>query len=83
MAALVGLELSQQPHLDNARALFMIGVYTGLRFSDVAALRPEHIQADRLRLTTQKTRHTLTIPLRPEARPLLARVTAGTLAPAA
>lgn len=79
--ALATLDLSQRNTLDNARALFMLGVYTGLRFSDVAALRPEHIQADRLRLTTQKTRDTLTLPIRPEARPLLARVTAGTLRP--
>ncbi|MFD1874284.1 site-specific integrase [Hymenobacter bucti] len=79
--ALASLDLSQRNTLDNARALFMLGVYTGLRFSDVAALRPEHIQADRLRLTTQKTRDTLTLPIRPEARPLLARVTAGTLRP--
>jgi len=81
LAALVALDLADRPALDNARALFLIGVYTGLRFSDVAALRPEHIQADRLRLTTQKTRDTLTIPIRPEARPLLARVSAGTLRP--
>jgi integrase len=79
--ALATLDLSQRNTLDNARALFMLAVYTGLRFSDVAALRPEHIQADRLRLTTQKTRDTLTLPIRPEARPLLARVTAGTLRP--
>lgn len=81
LAALVSLELAPRPALDNARALFLLGVYTGLRFSDVAALRPEHIQPDRLRLTTQKTRDTLTIPIRPEARPLLARVTEGTLRP--
>jgi len=81
LAALVALDLADRPALDNARALFLIGVYTGLRFSDVAAIRPEHIQTDRLRLTTQKTRDTLTIPIRPEARPLLARVSAGTLRP--
>lgn len=81
LAALVGLDLTHRPALDNARALFLLGVYTGLRFSDVAALRPEHIQADRLRLTTQKTRDTLTVPIRPEARPLLARISAGTLRP--
>jgi len=81
LAALVGLDLAPRPALDNARALFLLGVYTGLRFSDVAALRPEHIHADRLRLTTQKTRDTLTIPIRPEARPLLARITEGTLRP--
>ncbi|MDO7884234.1 site-specific integrase [Hymenobacter cheonanensis] len=81
VTALATLDLCQRDALDNARALFLLGVYTGLRFSDVAALRPEHIQADRLRLTTQKTRDTLTIPIQPEARPLLARVTAGTLRP--
>lgn len=75
------LDLSARPALDNARALFLLGVYTGLRFSDVAAIRPEHIQDDRLRLTTQKTRTTLTVPVRPEARPLLARVSEGTLRP--
>ena len=80
---LADLDLSARPALDNARALFLVGVYTGLRFSDVAALRPEHIQADRLRVTTQKTRLTVTIPVRPEARPILARVTEGTLRPLA
>ena len=80
---LADLDLNSHPALDNARALFLIGVYTGLRFSDVAALKPEHIQPDRLRLTTQKTRTTLTVPVRPEAQPLLARVTAGTLRPIA
>lgn len=73
VAALTSLDLSARPALDNARALFLLGVYTGLRFSDVAALRPEHILPDRLRLTTQKTRDTLTVPIRPEARALLAR----------
>jgi integrase len=81
LAAIVELDLTQRTALDNARALFLLGVYTGLRFSDVAALRPEHIHADRLRLTTQKTRDTLTIPIRPEVRPLLALITAGTLRP--
>ena len=55
---LVDLDLSARPALDNARALFLVGAYTGLRFSDVAALRPEHIQAARFRVTTQKTRLT-------------------------
>ena len=81
VTALVTLDLGQRDALDNARALFMLGVYTGLRFSDVAALRPEHILTDRLRITTQKTRDTLMVPIRPEARPLLARVIAGTLRP--
>lgn len=79
LAAMANLDLAARPALDNARALFLLSCYTGLRFSDVAALRPEHILPDRIRLTTQKTRDTLTIPTRPEARPLLARLLAGTL----
>ena len=81
VGALAALDLPPDGYLDNARALFLIGCYTGLRFSDVAALRPQHVLPDRLRITTQKTRDTLTIPLRPEAAPLLARVTAGILRP--
>ena len=81
LRALESLDLAGRPALDNARALFLLGCYTGLRFSDVAGLRPENILPDRLRLTTQKTRDTLTIPLRPEARPILDRLLSGNLRP--
>ncbi len=79
--ALAALDLSARPALDNARAHFLLGCYTGLRFSDVAQLRPEHILADRIRLTTTKTRETLTLPIVPEARALLARIQLGTFRP--
>ena len=79
--AIAELDLSARPALDNARALFLLACYTGLRFSDVAALKPEHVQGDRLRLTTQKTRDTLMIPLRPSVRPFIDRLLAGTLRP--
>jgi len=36
---------------------------TGLRYSDVAQLKPEHIQDDTIRLTTVKTNRALEIPL--------------------
>ena len=62
-----------------ARDLFLLSCYTGLRYSDVAALRPQNIADGRLVLTTQKTRQPLTIPLRPEARQLVARMLAGEL----
>lgn len=81
LTKLQALDLSASPAMDNARALFLIGCYSGLRFSDVWALRPEHVQADRIVITTQKTRDPLTIPLRPELVPLMQRVTDRTLRP--
>lgn len=81
LAALAGLDLSARPALDNARALFLLACYTGLRFSDVAGLKPENVRDGYLLLTTQKTRETLPVPLRPEARPLVGRLLAGTLRP--
>ena len=79
LAALAALPLTTTPGLANARDLFLLSCYTGLRYSDVAALRPQNIADGRLVLTTQKTRQPLTIPLRPEARQLVARLLAGEL----
>ncbi|MCC2545490.1 site-specific integrase [Hymenobacter sp. BT175] len=73
------LPLPQQPALANARDLFLLSCYTGLRFSDLVNLRPEHLQEDRLRLRVSKTRELLMVPLRPEARALLLRLFAGTI----
>ncbi|WP_158010770.1 site-specific integrase [Hymenobacter lapidarius] len=89
MLALTRTELSSLEHVDlsglsdtnrleNARALFLISCYTGLRFSDVAALRPEHQNGEWLELRAKKTKDKLTIPLRGNpAVPLLARLWAG------
>ncbi|MBD2722205.1 site-specific integrase [Hymenobacter armeniacus] len=73
------LDLTDYPGLANARDLFLLACYTGLRYSDLVSLRPEHLQGERLRLRTLKTRELVTIPLRPEARCLLASWFAGTL----
>ncbi|WP_157780890.1 site-specific integrase [Hymenobacter sedentarius] len=76
--------LSDTDRLENARALFLISCYTGLRFSDVAALRPEHQNGEWLELRAQKTKEKLTIPLRGNpAVPLLARLWAGLVHPIA
>ncbi|WP_133272463.1 site-specific integrase [Hymenobacter radiodurans] len=71
LRSIEALDLPNGHHLNNARALFLIGCYTGLRFSDVAVLKQEHDKGEYLRLTTKKTRDTLTIPIHPKARPLL------------
>ena len=65
------LDLSNQPHLDRVRDLFIIGCNTGLRFSDYTTIQPGDIQGDRLRLVTQKTNAKVIIPLMPDAKAIL------------
>ncbi len=57
--------LSKHPHLAEIRDLFLIGCWTGLRFSDVIRLRPEHIHGDLIIIQQQKTNNYVTIPIHP------------------
>lgn len=85
LTALETVNVSMLPdasRLENARSLFLISCYTGLRFSDVAALRSEHQKGEWLQLTIQKTSEKLTVPLRGNrAVPLLAKLWAGVVRP--
>lgn len=67
------LNLTQTPGLDRARDLFLIGCYTGLRFSDFSELRPENITHNGRTLTcrTQKTAERVVIPLNSKVRAIL------------
>ena len=64
---LYSLDLSGNLRLEKVRDLFLIGAYTGLRFSDFTRIRPEHIEVIEvekvLTITTQKTGETVSIPL--------------------
>lgn len=66
------LDLSNHPKLDQARDLFLIGSYTGLRVSDFNNLNKENILESNgmkfLRVNIQKTKKEVVIPLRPEVR---------------
>ncbi|WP_151088049.1 site-specific integrase [Hymenobacter baengnokdamensis] len=77
VAALEQLVLPPGGYLANARALFLLGCYTGLRFSDLISIKPEHLRGQALRMTTQETRETVTVPLRPEALVLVEQLLAG------
>lgn len=70
---LAGLDLEGEPRLRAVRDMFLLQCFTGLRYSDLAQLRPENIHGDTLRLTARKTGDTLTIPLLATARAILAR----------
>ncbi len=57
--------LSRHPHLAEIRDLFLLECWTGLRFSDIIRLRPEHIQDDLIVIQQQKTNNYVTIPIHP------------------
>lgn len=69
------LDLSDNPRLDKVRDLFIVGCYTGLRFSDWYKVKKENIEkkglADRLSIVTQKTKTSVIIPLLPELKAVL------------
>lgn len=79
--ALENLPLPEASYLDNARNLFLLSCYTGLRYSDLVSIRPEHLRGQTLRLTTQKTREAVSIPLQVRALPIVRRMIAGEVRP--
>ncbi|RZL10163.1 MAG: hypothetical protein EOO62_13350 [Hymenobacter sp.] len=83
VAALEQLALPSGGYLDNARQLFLLACYTGLRYSDLVSIRAEHVRGNALRLVMHKTRDIVTVPLRPEAVALVAQLVAGELRPIA
>lgn len=62
---LYNLDLSNNPRLDRVRDLFIIGCYTGLRFSDLSLIKDENLidNNTKLKITTQKTDQLVIIPL--------------------
>lgn len=66
------LEKAQLPEqLVKHRDLFLFTCYTGLRYSDLANIRPEDIKGDLLRITTEKTNEEIWIPLIDKAKAIL------------
>lgn len=65
------LDLSKQPRLERVRDLFLVGCYTGLRFSDFTAIRPEHIKEGLIRMEQFKTMGKVVIPCHPVVTALL------------
>ncbi len=59
------LDLSGNPRLDRVRDLFVIGCYTGLRFSDLIQLKDANLTGNgqMARVMTEKTRELVIIPL--------------------
>lgn len=68
---LFNLDLTSDQKLDRTRDLFLIGAYTGLRFSDFSTIRPQDISKDYLRVKTIKTGERVTIPITSNLRSIL------------
>lgn len=66
------LKIDKDKQLDEIRDLFIIGCYTGLRFSDFAQLKPENIlDGNKIRIRTNKTNELVIIPLHKYVREIL------------
>lgn len=71
--ALYNLKLQKEPKLERVRDLFLVGCYTGLRFSDFSQIKPENIQDDFIEITTQKTNERVVIPIHPNVKAIMKR----------
>ncbi len=64
-------DFSNNKRLERTRDLFLVGCYTGLRFSDFSQLKPEHFKEGEITIRTQKTNETVVIPIHPIVRNIL------------
>lgn len=55
----------EEKHLQQARDLFLIGCWTGLRFSDFSTLNKNDIEGGFIRVLTEKTKERVSIPVHP------------------
>ena len=60
---LANLDLSDNPAYDKVRDLFIIGCYTGLRYSDLSTLTPDQISGGMITITQIKTGNPVVIPV--------------------
>jgi integrase len=66
-------DFSKFPKLDRVRDLFLIGCYTGLRFSDFSQITPKNIKGNNFEVTTQKTNETVLIPIHPRVKAIMTK----------
>ncbi len=57
------LDLSDNSRLEWVRDLFLVGAWTGLRFSDFTGITAKDIQGDYIHIQTQKTGQKVVIPI--------------------
>jgi integrase len=63
LQALNELDLTDNPRLDKVRDLFLVGCWTGLRFSDFSNIQAKNIKGGFITIKTQKTGKEVVIPI--------------------
>ncbi len=72
------LDLKENQRLEKIRDLFIVGCYTGLRFSDFIQLKKENIiDGNKIKLRTQKTGESVVIPLHPYVKEIFEKIRLG------
>ena len=59
---LFDLDLTNKPKLENARDLFLVYCFTGLRYEDATTLKYEQVQGDTISLRMHKTQDKVVVP---------------------
>lgn len=57
------LDLSNKPHLERVRDLFVVGCWTGFRYSDLHQLNEQVITGNFIKIKTKKTRDIIVVPI--------------------
>lgn len=70
---ILDLDLKTNLKLDRVRDMFIIGCYTGLRFSDIISIKPEHIKDGMIEITQVKTNEMVAIPIIKEVERILSK----------
>ena len=71
------LEKETDPRGERMFLLFMVGLHTGLRISDLVRLKVKHVSGDEIRLVEKKTGKKTVIPLDAVIRPIIQDRTRG------
>lgn len=65
------LDLSENTRLERVRDLFLVGCWTGLRFSDFNDISPKNVKKDFIEIKTQKTKKTVIVPIHSYVREIM------------
>ena len=65
------LDLTGEPRYDKVRDLFLVGCWTGLRFSDFSNIKPENIDGEFIEIKTQKNAEPVVIPIHPSVKMIM------------
>ena len=76
---LFNLDLSHNSRLERVRDLFIVGSWTGLRFSDFTRIAAENIKNGFIEMQTQKTGETVIIPIHRHVEAIMSRYEGKTL----